>query len=308
MISIYAPILVSVYTRLDHINRCLDSLRRNSGCELTNLYIVSDAAFSANDAPAVKSVRDYISTISGFRSVSLIKREKNFGSFLSITTAITEVLEEHGRVIFLEDDNVVSENFLKYMNDGLLFYNDDSSIFSISGYNFPVDIPKEYPHDIYKWQGFSAWGVGLWYDRWLEIDWSPEGIHSFLADRNQVRTLNRISEHVIPCVTTYLINNHLVADAVISMHLVKKNKYSIFPVLAKVRNAGHDGTGEHGGITDRYSNQEIDSNIPFTLIENIQSDKRINRILSRHFSLPLKAKVARIIPETIKKFVKKLLR
>lgn len=306
MNSEFAPILVSVYTRLDHLSRCLDSLRQNYGCELTDLYIVSDAAFSASDEPAVTSVRNYITTISGFRNTILIKRENNLGSFISITTAITEVLKEHGRVIFLEDDNVVSENFLKFMNDSLLFYNNDSSIFSICGYNFPVNIPKEYPHGIYKWQGFSAWGVGLWYDRWLEIDWSSEAIHLFLADTYLVTALNRISEHVLPCLTTHLKKNHLVADAAISIHLVKKNKYTVFPVISKVRNLGHDGTGEHGGITDKYSNQEIDSNGPFTLIENIQPDKRINRILSRHFSLPLKAKLKHLIPEPIRYIVKKL--
>ena len=58
------------------------------------------------------------------------------------------------------------------MNDGLDFYSADTSVFSVSGYNYPIKMPVMYSHDVYAWQGFSAWGVGTWYDRWQAVDWS----------------------------------------------------------------------------------------------------------------------------------------
>lgn len=82
----------------------------------------------------------------------------------------------------------------------------------------------------------------------------------------------------------------MIIDTVVSYWMFMHSKYSIFPVLSKVRNTGHDGTGEHGGVTDRYLRQPLDPGLPYQFVRDIQPDKRINRILWRHFRTPLRAK------------------
>lgn len=303
-----APVLVSVYNRQLHLEKCINSLKLNPCSAQTDLYVVSDAAHSKELVSDVDAIRRYITSIDGFNNVFPIFRDKNLGSFLSINTAIDYVLEKHGRVIFIEDDNVVSENFLTFINDGLDFYNDDPSVFSISGYNFPVVIPKNYNFDIYKWQGFSAWGVGLWRDKWVKSEWEAEWFKAFLNDADKVKEMNSVAEHVIHFhLSAQKKNIPLITDIAISMNLVASKMYSIFPVVSKVKNIGCDGSGEHGLIAAKYANQQIDTNNPYTFVENIQPNNQINRILNRHFCLPFKAQVARSIPTPIKKLIKKLL-
>jgi hypothetical protein len=48
-----------------------------------------------------------------------------------------------------KDDLVSSLDFLKYMNDDLYYYEKDNEIWSISGYTFNLNIPKDYKSDIY---------------------------------------------------------------------------------------------------------------------------------------------------------------
>jgi len=293
-------LLVSVYTRLQHLRQCIDSLLANRESTHTDLYVVSDAASSKEDSKKVRAVRGFVGQIDGFRGVTLVSRERNLGSFESVRSAIDSVLAEHGRLIFLEDDNVVSENFLRFMNDCLQFYEDDRSIFSVSGYNYPVRMPTPYRIDVYRWQGFSAWGVGLWREKWMKISWGYEGLEEILAEKSKVRAINNVGEGYLAAFRKRRDLGERIADSIISYNILLRNQYSIFPVVSKVRNIGHDGMGEHGGVTRRYMTQEIDSNNDYELVEDIPPDERINRVLRKHFRIARMTKfrcaLSRVLP------------
>lgn len=298
----FVPVLVSVYDRIGHLQRCIDSLRANEVSRLTELYVVSDAAHRPEFEPAITRVRSYIRSIDGFKRVTPIERESNLGSFVSINSAIDCVLEKHGRLVFLEDDNIVSGNFLEFMNDCLNFYRDDSSVFSVSGYNYPIRIPTSYKQDVYKWQGFTAWGVGLWKDRWSGVDLSREGAGDFLANRSMSKALRNVSERAFLRACRSMETDRLTTDTLVTLNLVSTGRYSIFPVVSRVRNVGLDGTGEHcetaGG--EVYSNQAMDSGANYELVRDLAPDSRINQVLKRHFRVPLRYKIARKTPASAK--------
>jgi hypothetical protein len=302
----YSPVLISVYNRLDHLKTCIDSLRRNPISSETDLYVVSDAASKASDELKIRSVREYIGHVQGFKNVSAINRERNWGSFLSVKNSIDDVIGKYGKIIFLEDDNIVSPNFLNFLNDGLDFYQDDISIFSISAYNFPIEIPKTYKNYIYKWQGFNAWGVGFWESRWKLVDWNLPGIKELRKAR---RRLDQVAEHLYWLLLDDIEQNKVTIDAIVSYYIINKKLYSIFPLSSKVRNTGHEGSGEHCGVDEQYSQQAIDSGAEYQLIKSIEPDERINRLLWKNYHTPLKTKLSTIIsgflPPPTKKWIKR---
>ena len=58
-----APIVVSVYTRLDHFKKCILALQENEmSCE-SDLFIYSDAASSSIDIEGVDKVRNFSQNI-----------------------------------------------------------------------------------------------------------------------------------------------------------------------------------------------------------------------------------------------------
>lgn len=303
-----APILISVYNRKEHLERCINSIQLNQLSRVSDLFIISDGAYSPDHESAISFVRSYADQIKGFHDVTVIKREQNLGSFLSAKSAIDEVIDHYGKVIFLEDDNLVAPNFLAFLNEGLRFYESDPSVFSVCAYNYPIRMPSSYPHDVYKWQGFSAWGVGLWKAKWSAVDWDFTGFAELAKNRKRKKELDAIAEHLYQYISYDIQHKRMIIDTIISYHLFLKKRYSIFPVLSKVRNVGHDGTGEHGGLTDRYRMQPIDSGGDFSFVRGIKADKDVNRLLRRHFKIPIvvkvKSRLGAHVPERVKKWVK----
>ena len=114
-----APVALFVCRRPQHTRRAVEALRANAEAPETDLIVFSDAAREAAASPQVEEVRQFVRTISGFRTVSVIERERNFGLAASIIDGVTRLCREHGRVVVVEDDLVVSRHFLHYMNRAL---------------------------------------------------------------------------------------------------------------------------------------------------------------------------------------------
>ena len=61
-------------------------------------------------------------------------------------------------MIVLEDDLVVSNDFIEYMNNALKYYKDKKNIWSISGYTFPMKALDKYKNDVYIARSGCSWG------------------------------------------------------------------------------------------------------------------------------------------------------
>ena len=84
----------------------------------------------------------------------------------------------------------------------------------------------------------------------------------------------------------------------IGFYMSKNSKYhSIFPVISKVRNHGHDGSGGHCGIltNDCFKSQEIDSKTEFEFSDfNSEFNKYMNKKVFHYFNISIKQKAKTI--------------
>jgi hypothetical protein len=62
---------------------------------------------------------------------------KNWGLAASIIDGVTNIVNQYGNIIVLEDDIVTSPYFLKFMNDALNFYANNPKVWHIAGWNHP---------------------------------------------------------------------------------------------------------------------------------------------------------------------------
>ena len=67
----YAPILICVYMRLDLLRKTIEALRQNPLAPQSALFLFSDAPGHPEHAGAIREVRDYLRTITGFKYVIL---------------------------------------------------------------------------------------------------------------------------------------------------------------------------------------------------------------------------------------------
>ncbi len=285
-----APILLTVYNRLDHLKQCIQYLSRCEGAGQAELYISSDAAYRAEDKLVIEDVRNFISTISGFLKVTPIFHQKNKGLKESYYSSLELIYKKHDRFIFLEDDVLVAPDFLTYMNEALIYYKNDSRIFSISAFSFsafyPVDSEKQ--EQIYFTNRFYPWGFGQWRDRALKgNEYNLTEVESSLHDATFLNRLKTIGEDLQPAFVSLLAQRKmLVLDYLHTYHMVKNNLYTVVPYQSKSFNIGHDGSGSRTVKNKRF--QMTDLNFlkmpsPYQLTEFTEAaiDNTFNKI---HFS------------------------
>lgn len=159
----YAPIVLFTYSRLKNTRETVEHLLANVEAAQSDIYIFSDAPKNEKAQGKVDEVRKYLHSIQGFKSVTIIEREENWGLAKNIISGITEIVDKFGRVIVLEDDHSVTPFFLKYMNEGLERYKDDERIISIHGYVYPH---KEDLPEAFLIKGADCWSWATWKRGW----------------------------------------------------------------------------------------------------------------------------------------------
>lgn len=238
-----APIALFVYARPDHTRYAVDSLKENYLADESDLIIYSDAAKNASLISQVQQVRDYVKTISGFKSVTIIEREQNLGLASSIIDGVAQIVHSYGTVIVIEDDLVTSKYFLQYMNDALDLYKDDPEVISIHGYVYPVG--KSLPETFFIC-GADCWGWATWKKGWdcFESD-SRKLLYDLKQQRRELAfnweghygNITMLERQISGTVDSWAIRWH--ASAFL------KNKLTLYPGVSLINNIGGDAYGTH---------------------------------------------------------------
>ena len=109
-----APIVLFVYNRLEHTLKTVSALLKNELNEKSDLIIYADGPKHESDIQKVNEVKNYINSIEGFRHVKIIQRQKNYGLARNIVEGVTEVVNQYGKVIVLEDDCLPDISFFQF--------------------------------------------------------------------------------------------------------------------------------------------------------------------------------------------------
>ena len=246
--NVLAPIVVFTYNRPEHTQRTLNALLINPLANESDIIIYSDSARTANHNKAVDEVRSYLSELTGFRSIKVIHRDKNFGLAESIIQGVTEVLQQSEKVIVLEDDIVVSPYFLEYMNEALEQFVDDDRVISVHGYVYPVDI--ELPEAFFL-PGADCWGWATWRRGWALFNSNGQYLLDELVRRHLIQEFdyngaypysNMLKAQIKGANDSWAIRWH--ASAFLA------GKLTLYPGRSLVHNIGTDGSGTHCGDSD----------------------------------------------------------
>ena len=286
----YTPIILFTYRRLDHVQQVIESLQKNPEASMSRLIVYSDAGKDSNSMEEVAIVRKYLHSVTGFLSIKIVEREYNYGIEKSEILGITETIQKYGCAIILEDDIVVAENFLSYMNRALERYRDDEKVFSITGYSFldNDNIDRKMPTCGFI-QLVSAWGWATWSSRWekLELDINSDDLKIF-------KKLSNIRKFDYGYVFTHLMlsqykKNDITWDVRWYWTSFINNGLTLMPSYTLVSNIGMDGSGVHRTIR-AYENQveKLDSNknIPLVFPEIVEEseimEKAVVKNMERH--------------------------
>tara|TARA_Y100000385_G_C12998745_1_gene596140 strand:- start:66 stop:962 length:897 start_codon:yes stop_codon:yes gene_type:complete len=287
-----APVCLFVYNRLNETSLTVANLKANTLAVNTELFIFSDGPRSKDDIESVQSVRDFITTISGFQSVNVFNSEINKGLANSIISGVSEMLMKYSQVIILEDDLITSPNFLDFMNQALDFYNSYDRVISISGFTLPIDFKNEATCDIYFSYRASSWGWATWKDRWFDIDWEVADYTDFSLSRKLQVEFNRGGDDMSRMLKKQM-NNDIDSWAIrFCYHQFKHDKLTVMPRVSKVRNIGLNDRATNTKFRSReYSTiLDISAESQFYFSNSINVNDKINKQFRFYYSKYFKLK------------------
>ena len=290
-----SPIVLFVYNRPEHTKRTVESLLNNALASESGLIIFSDGAKNDSDSQKVQAVRDYLKTIKGFDSTEIILRDRNFGLANSVISGVNEIFKQNDRVIVMEDDIITTPSFLSFMNKALAFYQANKSIYSISGYPYPIKIPNKYLDDVFISYRSSSWGWGTWKDRWKKVDWEVKDFGTFILDKKAQELFDSGGQDLTPMLKAQMkgkIDSWAIRWGYAHF---KNNAYCLYPVVPLCKNIGTDKSGTHSSSSKKLDVELRESDRELILDPSPELNEEIVTEIQKLFKLTLIRRIINFI-------------
>jgi hypothetical protein len=255
-----APIALFVYNRLNHTQRTIEALQKNTLASGSDLIIFSDGPKeSLESQEKVSELRKYLKTVKGFKNVEIVESEKNRGLAKSIISGVTDILNKHKKIIVLEDDLVTSRYFLEYLNNGLNLYEDENDVISIHAYTYPIKSPLP---ETYFIKGADCWGWATWKRGWDLFEANGQKLLKELMAKKLTKEFDfDDSSPYTKMLKTQIAgkNDSWAIRWYASAFL--NNKLTLYPRESLVYNTGFDGSGTHHVSEDSFNKTDQIENI-----------------------------------------------
>lgn len=286
----YAPIVVFGFNRPDALKNTIASLLRNEEAKDSDLFVFVDGPREGKvgEKEKVEVVREYVKSITGFKSLHYTFAENNKGLADSIIGGVSEVINLYGKVIVLEDDLVLMPNFLNFLNQGLDYYENNQKVMSVCGHSCKVKTPPDYPYDAYFFTRSSSWGWATWKDRWDLVDWKLNDWDSVVANRKEF-IKSQGSDVFKMLRDCKLGKNHSWAIRFCYAQFVQ-NRLSVIPNNSLVDNEGFGGDGTNCKRYSRFKFQLNDrkEHLYFRMPSEVKLDPSLYKQALWYHSIPLR--------------------
>jgi len=309
------PIALFGYNRPHHLKAALEFIDRSQKQLKTpcKLYIFCDGPKSEK---ASKAVEQTIAVAKSHPKAKVVVRERNL-EFQNIVQGISELCDQYGSIIVIEDDILISPDFLPFMCQGLDRYKESEEVWAITGFNHFAPQPKG--PQLFFSPYFFCWGWATYKRAWDQFKAKPLGWQTFLATKNNRKKFDCYGGLKHSSFLKRTMEGKLKAWAPqCSYQIFKHKKLVLTPNRSLVWNCGIGG-GTHGlqskdqTITDNDHDPTVHGTLsleeftrprlqqPLTFPAQISSQKK------EPYRLALNVKLAKIsvLPSKYKRFRKK---
>jgi len=260
-----APVVLFVYNRPWHVRQTLESLAANYLAEESELIVFADGPkvyASEEEMFRIKEVREIVKGKKWCKTTELIESEINKGLTESIISGVTKIINNHGKIIVLEDDLILSKFFIRFINEALVFFNNEKNVMHISGHSFPL---KGIKKDIYFLNYVSPHGWGTWKDRWSFFENDANVLLNRLNTLPDFNLVNfncgfgnefysQLTKNVNKELNTWAVKWHT--------SIFLKGGVSLFPKQSLIDNTGFDSSGTNSGNSKPYFSEVNNQKMP----------------------------------------------
>lgn len=297
----YAPVLLPTLCRYDSLVQCIDSLKRNTWAEFTDLIIALDYPSKDSHWDGYRRIRQYLqeADFSCFHHFTVITRQKNYGAIDNFRDLIDLCFSEYERCICVFDDLVFSPNFIQYMDEMLEQFQESKDVCGVLGYSYPLNwAVRDGCNGFLQNFSGSIWGIAFWKSKFYEMASSIEKgelVKNF-SQYYKNGAFRRLTDWAVidyvGSVCYGVSSNSFVrriTDIALRIYVSVNDKRFVMPTVSKVRNHGFDGSGafcekieqhDQGIVCSQnyaFDRQKIDENASFTPIVDLDAAMELNR-------------------------------
>lgn len=280
-----APIAIFVYNRPEHTVRLLNSLKDNSLTHNSHVRIYCDGAKKTDHEKSVELTRQAVKKHAP-EGTKFVIRDKNMGLANSIITGVTELCDEYGTAIILEDDLILSKYALSYLNKALDKYKDNEQVMHVSAYMYPV---KAKLPETFFYTEATCWGWATWKRAWDHFDKDANSLIEYIESKELIKRFNIDGSMYFYQMLRKQRDGKLDSWAIRwYASMFKHDGLALHPAKSLVLNEGFDGSGVHCNIDKRFkvklANEDVNV-FPDEIAESISARKAMVQYRKGHTSL-----------------------
>lgn len=285
----YAPVVVFAYNRAALLSKCIEHLLSCPEARETELYIFCDGPkdhAGEEERNSVLKTQYVAQAITGFKHTHVVAQTTNAGLTQSVLNGLTQVFKSNAYAIIIEDDIMVGNQFLTFMNQALPSYANETKVAGISGYSFPIG-----ESDPYFSRTGSCWGWATYSRVWDDFLKSRAQLDLSLIDNNELNLFN-VYQNVYSDMFKQSKQSLIQSWAIeFYLYYFSQKQYFLMSGVNLITNQGFDGSGTHqqkgNFLTDHNPVGTMSSiNFPNQISELAKVRQKIEKLYRNGFGKP----------------------
>jgi hypothetical protein len=243
------PVAFFAYNRPEHSERALLALSRSRRIQECEFHFFSDAAKTEAEREKVAETRKVLHRWAQKLNATVLERDTNIGLARSISGGVSDLCSRYGRAVVIEDDLVVSPDFLHFMIEALDHYKNEPSVVQVGG--FTISPPVGMVKDSFLLPVTTTWGWATWQRAWEHFDLDLPDLDAARQDADWMRLFNFDGSSAYTKMLEDRIAGRNDSWGILWWYAVsRKRGLVVYPSKSLVWNGGFDGSGVHCGSDD----------------------------------------------------------
>lgn len=283
-------VLILFFNRPEPLEMVFEEIRK---ARPSKLFLYQDGPRGEADLGGIEACRNIVATIDWECEVHRLYQEKNYGCDPSNYMAQKWAFSMADKCVVFEDDSIPSVTFLSFCKELLDWYEHDTRISMIAGFN-PEEVTPTNGADYLFTTTFSIWGWASWkrvIDQWDET-------YQFLDNPEDVALLERVikernyrSDFIRMC-RHHRASGKAFYETIFHSAILLNSGLSIVPTKNMITNLGPTAGSTHFGSSLQtlprgyrriftMKRHELASplNHPRYVIEDVAYKKRVYKIM-----------------------------
>lgn len=280
-------IAIFCYKRAGKLKTSIEALLKNPECSSMEIIFFADGHKGEHDLPGVLETREYINSITGFKQIHKHFRERNVSTGPNFFAGITHLFSNYDQFIVVEDDIVVTPNYISYMLQALAFYKEQKQVFCVTGFCFPLNIGS-YPYDTIMYNRFNSYSWASWSDRVKHVIWDKEGLSQLMKTSPDFKKrLNKEGRDSYRMLVKQINGTISTWDIQMQVHVAENRLRVVYPIISKATNIGFDNESTNTfGIDYLKTPQDDGKKRTFNYCPADSNEPSLQKQLRKPFSLP----------------------